>query len=102
MIFQAVTRLGLRAVAIFLLAGGVIAQEGAGPAVHKKWREVFVTVENRTMPVKGLEGHTIGIMEQRGFAFREGGRGGHGKCLAHVRKQGSKRELSRLCRSSIL
>jgi hypothetical protein len=38
-----------------------------------KWREVFVTIESRSIPVKNMEGLALGIMEQRGFAFYEDG-----------------------------
>ncbi len=37
------------------------------------WREAFVTVESILKPVEGHEGHTVGVMHQRGFAFYEDG-----------------------------
>lgn len=72
-IFQRLTHLGMMMITVLLLAGNGVAQAEEGPTVQKRWREVFVTVENHTMPVKALEGHAVGVMEQRGFAFYDGG-----------------------------
>jgi len=38
-----------------------------------QWREAFVTVEREFMPIEGLEGHAVGVMRQRGFAFYDDG-----------------------------
>lgn len=37
------------------------------------WKEAFVTIESDMNPIEGHEGHFIGIMHQRGFAFYEDG-----------------------------
>jgi hypothetical protein len=41
--------------------------------VSKKWREVFVTVDGHSIPIRPIEGLVLGVMEQRGFAFYEDG-----------------------------
>lgn len=47
------------------------AQESTVNTVEVKWREAFVTVENTRMEVPSVKGYTLGVMEQRGFAFYE-------------------------------
>lgn len=41
----------------------------AGDTKQIKWREAFVTVEANLQEVEGHEGHAVGVMQQRGFAF---------------------------------
>lgn len=36
-----------------------------------QWRETFVTVDSDIRPVNGHEGHALGVLQQRGFAFYE-------------------------------
>lgn len=38
-----------------------------------QWREGFVTVDADLREVEGHEGHAVGLMQQRGFAFYEDG-----------------------------
>ena len=38
-----------------------------------QWQETFVTVDSDIRPVEGQEGHALGVMQQRGFAFYENG-----------------------------
>jgi hypothetical protein len=38
-----------------------------------QWRETFVTVSSDIRPVKGHDGHALGVMQQRGFSFYDNG-----------------------------
>lgn len=41
----------------------------ARPTVSIQWRETFRVTENHALPVGGLSGRTIGVMEQKGLVF---------------------------------
>lgn len=45
----------------------------AGDTKQIKWREAFITVEANLQEVEGHEGHAVGVMQQRGFAFYDDG-----------------------------
>jgi hypothetical protein len=52
----------------------IIAQSAfAQRQIEEKWREVFVTIDSKKVPVKTIDGLVLGVMEQRGFAFYEDG-----------------------------
>ncbi|WP_291322092.1 hypothetical protein [Desulfonatronospira sp.] len=50
----------------------LVASEAKGQTAIN-WKEAFVTVESNMQAIEGHEGHFIGIMHQRGFAFYEDG-----------------------------
>lgn len=61
---------------VFLLALMILLS--ASSVIHAEskiiqWQETFVTVESDLRPVEGHEGHALGVMQQRGFAFYENG-----------------------------
>ena len=45
----------------------------AGEEREIAWREAFVTVDVALEPIEGHEGHALGLMRQRGFAFYQDG-----------------------------
>ena len=45
----------------------------AGEEREIAWREAFVTVDVTLEPIEGHEGHALGLMRQRGFAFYQDG-----------------------------
>jgi hypothetical protein len=49
------------------------SEKGESSLQKKKWREAFVSVDRQVMTVEAIEGTSIGIMKQRGFAFFENG-----------------------------
>jgi hypothetical protein len=50
---------------------GPRASEPSRPTVSVKWRESFRATEHHALPIGGLPGRSIGVMEQRGLAFFE-------------------------------
>lgn len=45
----------------------------AGEEREIAWREAFVTVDASLEPIEGHDGHAVGLMRQRGFAFHDDG-----------------------------
>lgn len=50
---------------------GPRASEPARPTISITWRETFRATANHALPIGGLPGRSIGVMEQRGLAFFE-------------------------------
>ncbi len=53
------------------LGGGAVAAGAHEQPIQ--WREAFVTVSSDMAPVKGHDGHFVGMSHQRGFAFYDQG-----------------------------
>ena len=62
----------LRAVAVLLLLLPTHPSL-AGEEREIAWREAFVTVDASLEPIEGHDGHAVGLMRQRGFAFYDDG-----------------------------
>ena len=59
-------------IAVFATScAGPRASEPPRPTVSVKWRETFRATANHSLPIGGLDGRAIGVMEQRGLAFFE-------------------------------